>query len=105
MVPKHCGPWDSARDHWSGKLGKNGGGIPGCTLSIQLIACEDNQVRFFRIERTFYERFGIRIGAAITRGRRVTAGSIGDREMEVGDLQDFETTIMREMQGRGAWRH
>jgi hypothetical protein len=104
VVPKHRGPWDSARNHRSGKLGKYGCGVPACTLPVQLVTREDYQVGLFLIERTFDKRLGVRVRTPITWGGWVATRPSTDGEMQVGNLHNLESSVAREMQWWSGWR-
>ena len=84
-------------DDLASELGKNAFRVPTRALSVELIAGENDEVGFLRVEHAGDEGRRQIVGVLAGRERCVTANATCDREVQVGNLQDLELAVPREV--------
>lgn len=104
MVTKHSSPWNALLGDDLRKFGQNRLGVPGRSLTIELITSENDEIWLLRIDCSRDERVRevIRVSAWVDDG--ILANSGADRIVEVGNLHDSEVPVPREVQRLGTWR-
>ena len=98
MVSKHSSPRDLPLGHDLRKFGQHGFRVPRRALSVQLITSKDNEIGSLGIENFCKESRGKVVRAVAWGDRGVAANTRGDREMQVGNLEDPELPVSGEVQ-------
>jgi hypothetical protein len=105
VIAKYRGPRDLPINHRTGKLSHDSPRIPRCPLAVELVAGEDDHVGLLEVKCLPHQCEREVICVFTVLDLCISTDPVIDTEVEIGNLKDFELSVLAKVESWRPWRY